>query len=203
MSTALVRAEIPLPKLVDTLEPLASALEGVDYNSRVNFIRGLGWGQLVAMWDLAKDTELHASELLVPDGVSICEGKNALPVFCWFQKRFARVGDEIVGYNHNSPFVTWWVGPGHFVAYDSPEKPGEVWVDYRNLPQARHPDFPELLTNDRGILPRATYGGMVDKVRRVSKTVLIGDSFTGTHQEKPKYVKFALVLPPTEKLLAG
>lgn len=196
MSTALVPAEIPLPALVDKLEPLASALDAVTHDARVNYVRGLGWRQLGAMWNLAADTELHAKDIAPdPAAVAICEGKNAMPVFCWFQKRFAWVEGELVGYNHNSAFVTWWVGPGHFRAYDAPDKPGEVWIDYRTLPKARHPDFPELVTNDRGLLPRLTYGGMVDKVRRVSRYVVIGDSFTGEKQDKPKYVKFALVLP--------
>jgi hypothetical protein len=199
LSTALSIREIPLPALVDRLEPLASALDGVSHEARVNFVRGLGWRQLGAMWEHAKETELKAADLLHAPAdapvVTICEGKNALPVFSWFQKRFARVGDEIVGYNHNSAFVTWWVGPGHFVAYDAPDKPGEVWIDYRTLPKERHPEFPELASNDRGLFPRATYGGMVDKLRRVSRSVVIGDSFLGDRQEKPKYVKFALVIP--------
>ena len=199
MSSSLAIREIPLPTLVDRLEPLASALDGVPHEARVNFVRGLGWGQLTAMWDHAKATELKVTDLLVNDAVTICEGKNALPVFCWFQKRFARVGDEIAGYNHNSAFVSWWIGPGHFRAYDAPDQTGEVWIDYRTLPKERHPDFPELVTNDRGLFPRATYGAMVDKVRRVSRTVVIGDSFVGERQEKPKYVKFALVIPESSR----
>jgi hypothetical protein len=206
-TTALARTnvEIPLPLLVDSLSPLVTALDAVTHDERVNYMRGLGARQLGALWDLAKGQSLSITELVGPKGtpgVAICPGKNALPLFSWFQKRFAWHGDQVVGYNHNSAFVTFFVGPGHFVAYDSPDVPGEVWIDYRQLPAGQHPDFPALKSNDRWIGPKLTYGGMVDKLRRVSRHLVIGDSFLNDGT-KPKYVKFALTIPETVHLLTG
>lgn len=195
IQAAPVETEIPLPRLVGSLTPVTDALDRATPEARVNWMRSLGGREQRALWELAKGTTLTVADFLAPDGsVLIGEGKNALPVFSWFQKRFARVGDELVGYNHNSKFLTFFAGPGHFVFYDSPEVPGEVWVDYRVLPKQRHPDFPELVTNDRWIIPKLVFGGMVDKMRRVSQHVVIGDAFAGT--EKSKGVGFMLTLPP-------
>lgn len=187
-------AEIPLPTLVDALEPISAALDAATHEERLAWMRGLGLRQLRALYALAKGSPVRITEIAGSEAVVIGEGKNGLPLFNRFQKRFARHGDQVVGYNHNSTFVTFFVGPGHFVAYDSPEVPGEVWIDYRTLPKARHPEFPELASNDRFPGPKLTYGGMVDKVRRASRHVLIGDAFAGT--EKSKGVPFALCLPP-------
>lgn len=186
-------AEIPLPTLVDTLAPITAALNAATHEERLAWMYGLGLKQLRALYVLAKGSPVKIAEIADTAAVAIGEGKNGLPLFSRFQKRFAKHGDQIVGYNHNSAFVTFFVGPGHFVAYDSPEVPGEVWIDYRSLPAGRHPDFPELATNDRFPGPKLTYGGMVDKVRRVSRHMLIGDAFIGT--EKSKGVPFALCLP--------
>lgn len=195
-TTAIALREVPLPSRVDRLEPLAAAVDALSPEDRVTYVRGLGWGQLGKLWDLARETELRAADFVgVGEEVHVHAGKNALPIFNHFEKRFARLGDEIVGYNHNSALLTWFTGPGHFRVMDSPNKPGEVWIDYRTLPKAQHPAFPALVSNDRGLIPRLTYGGMVDVVRRVSRFVVIGDSFTGERQETPKYVKFALVAP--------
>lgn len=195
-SAALALREVPLPSRVERLEPLTAVLNALSSTDRVAWIRTLGWSQMGHLWRLAADTELRASDFVGADGsVWVHPGQNALPLFNRFEKRFARVGDEIVGYNHTSSFVTFWTGPGHFRVVDSPDKPGEVWIDYRTLPKARHAEFPDLAPNDRGLFPRLTYGGMVDKVRRVSAHVYIGDSFTGERQETPKYVKFVLVSP--------
>jgi hypothetical protein len=188
---------IPLPRLVERLEPIQATLDAVSPDQRLAWTRSLGNRQLRALFELAEGTQLSVDDFVPKDGsVVIGQGKNGLPVFSWFQKRFARVGDEVVGYNHQWWLWSWFSGPGHFVAYDSPEKPGEVWVDYRTVPKARHAGFPELRPNDRGLISRIVYGGMVDKVRRVSQHVLVGDSFlgTGTPKEKGKGVLFALVL---------
>lgn len=185
---------IPLPRLTDSLAPITTALDAATAPERLAWMRGLSNRELAALFELARGSAMRAEDLCgAGDEVVACDGKNGLPAFSYFQKRFARCGDEIVGYNHNPGLVTFFVGPGHFVVYDSPEVPGEVWIDYRRLPKQRHPAFPELVVNDKGVGPRVVYGGMVDKVRRVSAHVFIGNSYAGT--EKPKGVWFALCRP--------
>ena len=56
-----------------------------------------------------------------------------------------------------------------------PEREGEVWVDYRRVPE-RHPEgWPEIRSNERG-LSRFIYGFMVDTLRGVSEHVSIGSA---------------------------
>jgi hypothetical protein len=189
---------VPLPSLSTDVAPLSLALDRITHDERVHWMAGLGGRELRALYDLAKGTSMSVADLAGPaaaDGpghVVIGEGKNSMLLFNRFQKRFARMGDQIVGYNHNNAFAMWWVGPGHFFAYDSPEVPGEVWIDYRALPHAQHPSFPPLITNDRGLLPRFTYGGMYDILRRVSRDLFIGISV----RRLPPKALFALVRVP-------
>jgi hypothetical protein len=189
-------AQIPLPRLVDRLDPITAALDAAAHEERVAWLRGLGGKQLRALWELARAATLalKAEDFLHADGsVLIGKGKNGLPLFNKFEKRFARHGDQIVGYNHNK-FNMIFVGPGHFLLYDAPDAANEVWIDYREIPRGQHPEFPPLKSNDRWIGPKLTYGGMVDKVRRVSRHIVVGDSFTGP--EKHRGVPcFGLVLP--------
>jgi hypothetical protein len=185
-------AEIPLPKLSESIAPIASALDAATHDQRVAWIRGLGRGQLVRLFELAKGRGVTSDEMVGPIGEYVIhEGKNALPAFCFFQKRFARLEDgSQVGYNHNGAISTWFGGPGHFSFYDAPDGTGELWVDYIQIPEKTHPTFPALVGNDRGFGPRIVYGGMIDKLRRVSREVTIGDAYLG---DKSKGVPFALV----------
>ena len=140
-------------------------------------MRRLGNKQLAALYDLADGNPCDMDELVSGEAISIGEGKNGLPIFSRFQKRFARVGDQIVGYNHNPfPPAMWIVGPGHFSVQNSPDREGEVWINYIDLPTETHPDFPKLCDNN-WFPARLVYGGMVDILRRVTDGMYIGKSF--------------------------
>ena len=189
MSRALVpTAAIPLPSLATDLESLSLALDGVTHEMRVNWLGGLGRREMRALWDLAEGSSVSVEDLAPAEGVRIHEGKNSMPLFNRFQKRFARLGDQVVGYNHNNALATWFAGPGHYVAYDAEEKNGGVVIDYRTLPSAQHPEFPALRSNDVWFA-KLVYGNLVDLLRRVSSHVFIGDSFKG---DKPVGVLFSL-----------
>jgi hypothetical protein len=174
---------IPLPSAARSLAELTQALDAVDHPTRVDWSRQLGRREQLALYALAEGSALRVDDMVDAEGVVVIHtGRNGLALFNRFEKRFARQGDEIVGYNHNDglggPFnfiARRIVGPGHYVAYDAPDGDG-VWVDYRRLPMRRHPSFPPLLDNDRG-LRSLVFGNMVDVIRRVSKHVTIGDAF--------------------------
>ena len=205
MSAVAESITVPLPTLAERREDIAAALDALPTEAQVNWIRGLSGRQLGALYALSQGSTLKASEFVRADGqVTICEGKNGLPLFTNFQKRFARLGDQIVGYNHNPAFQTFFVGPGHFVFEDSPDVPGETWVNYCKVPEARHPEFPELVPNENLFtLPapfaRWTYGDMIDIVRRVSRQVVIGFSVKPSGNWGPNAGQyFALVLPQAQ-----
>lgn len=166
---------IPLPQEVTELAPLAAALDAAEHAERLSWIYRLSGAEQRWLYRLAEGGAVHADEL-VGEGVTHHLGRNGLAVFNRFQKRFARSGDAVVGYNHNPGLIAPLVGPGHFTAVDSPAVPGEVWIDYRHLPAESHPDFPPLRDNERGI-PALVFGNMVDVLRRVSAHVTIGNAY--------------------------
>ena len=119
----------------------------------------------------------------------IFHGKNSLPMFTNFQKRFCRANegsDELWGYNYQP--VQWLApltGPGYFVAYDSAEGPGGVAVDYTRVPTAKPGEWPDIHDNTYR-LSRFIYNGMIDYLRRVSDHLLIGRA-TKAGKDLPNY----------------
>ena len=106
-------------------------------------------------------------------------GKNTLPLFTHFEKRFCRGPGadpdrpgELSGWNFQA--LSTVTGPGYFVAIEDTAK-DEVLVDYRRLPAEQPTGWPEIARNDRG-LARFVYGFMVDTLRRVSAHVTIGSA---------------------------
>jgi len=107
-------------------------------------------------------------------------GRNTLPAFRIFEKRFCRLPGEdpaaprcLAGYNFQA--MSKLTGPGYFLARPDPERP-EVLVDYTRLPELRPPDWPAIRSNEGG-LARFVYGFMVDRLRRVSEHVTIGAAY--------------------------
>ena len=173
----------PRPSQVPSLEALAPVLENLTHGERLAWAYGLDEREQLALYALAEGRELHVDALVGQAGdVLVFPGRNGLPAFNRFQKRFARLGGEVVGYNHNDTLggplnfiVRRLIGPGHFVAYDGPDGDG-VWIDYRRIPGERHPAFPPLVDNDHGV--RAlVFGNMVDVLREASPHVLIGNAY--------------------------
>jgi hypothetical protein len=162
---------IPLPSLSTSLEPIASALNEASQEARVAWMRGLGKKELVAIWKLAEGTTLEMAHFHgEAEKVIIHEGKNSLPAFSFFQKRFVLRPEGIVGYNHQT--MSWVTGPGHFTMF---QKDAEVVIDYTRIPTTLHPEFPPLQNNMAG-LSRFVYGGTQDFCRRVSSHAIIGEA---------------------------
>jgi hypothetical protein len=120
-------------------------------------------------------------QLVPPDYSPLREvvyhGKNSLPAFTLFQKRFCRPtpetgSDTLWGYNHTN--IAWLVGPGYFLYH--PIDGGAPAIDYRFVPPAHPNNWPDVRPNDRGA---SVYRNMVDYLRRVSQHVLIGSATRG------------------------
>lgn len=169
---------IPLPRLSTALAPLSEALDAAAPDARINWGRGLSGGQLWALWELA---EAHPAALplstMVPTQGTIVRhvGKNSLPVFCNFEKRLILREDDggavVSGYNANPSWLMGLIGPGHFTV--TQESESVVLFDYTTLASTVPAGFPALAPNEGG-LRAVVYGGMKDRVRRVSSHVTIG-----------------------------
>ncbi|MFQ5513344.1 MAG: hypothetical protein ACE5FG_02815 [Myxococcota bacterium] len=172
-------------------EALAKLFEEAPPEERIQLMESIDGREQARLWVAAEGGRVSIDAMvprecgaLVP---VIFHGKNSLPLFTRFQKRFCRpprgnAEEELWGYNHQP--VRWLApltGPGYFVAYDCADPRGSVAVDYRRIPTARPADWPELHDN-RYRLSRLIYNGMVDYLRRVSDHLLIGRATRGDRE---------------------
>ena len=169
----LVRAEPPDPAAIgDFLDHLTPA-DRVEASAALS-----GPGLQRRLYEVVAGADrVTLADLVPPDAPPLREfifhGKNSLPAFTHFQKRFCRAasrGDELWGYNHQS--LAWLTGPGYFVVH---EEPAGAAIDYRAVPPEGCPTWPPVRPNDAG-LSRFVYMDMVDYLRRVAHDVFIGSA---------------------------
>ena len=160
---------------------IAAHLDRLDSRRRIRQVRACGAGLQKKLWNIARGhARLDvASFVPEPDRTVVYCGRNSLPVFKIFEKRFWRpgAGGEVVGYNHQTMSVA--TGPGYFVTRDSAD--GEILFDYTADPRLQPPGWPDIKPN-KGLVAGAVYGGMIDYNRRVSKHTVIGSA---TRKGKP------------------
>lgn len=170
---------------------IAGLLDGMDPAERVEAVRGLGRREQRALYRAVDGfAELQLADLVPPATPARTAvrhyGRNTLPLFTLFEKRFCRPGDadtakpdELYGYNHQpAPLLGRITGPGYFVAVEDPNR-AEVWIDYTRVPPADPerlpPGWPPVKPNETGP-SRFVYGFMLDTLRRVSEHVSIGSA---------------------------
>ena len=174
--------ELLAPERPDAAK-IAAFLDGLDHGGRMTAITALqGTKEQAKLFDINAGAPAVTMAELVPVETPplrevIWHGKNSLPMFTHFQKRFCRPkGDrgqqELWGYNHQT--MAWVTGPGYFVCHQVGASPAAI--DYRVVPPEAPPGWPDVKRNDQG-LSRFVYANMVDYLRRVSKHVLIGRAF--------------------------
>ena len=183
--TSLLQAE------ATTLAEVAAHLDALDAEGRVREIRDMPGRLQERVWQLAAEAAPFTLEDLVPPsetGQVILAGKNSLPMFTWFEKRFTRLGGKVVGYNHQT--MSWITGPGYFtcVPAPQPERKKEVLIDYTQVPAEKLPEWPAIKSNSGGF-SRFVYHNLHDYLRRVSRDVVIGEA---TRLDKPMGSYFLL-----------
>ncbi len=163
---------------------IAELLDGLSQVERVATVRSLVRGQQRRLYEAVDGFRPVQLADLVPPAVEDFTpvrhyGKNTLPAFTHFEKRFCRPRgadhgkpEELYGFNFQS--MAPLTGPGYFVAHEDPGSP-EVWVDYSRVPSEHPEGWPEVRVNERG-LSRLVYGYMVDTLRGVSEHVTIGSA---------------------------
>jgi len=174
------KAHLSQPKPIE----ISQFLDALGHEDRVRCIRSTGRADQQRLWDAVDGfAPVRLAEIVPPD-IAAMEtvrhfGKNTLPLFSEFEKRFCRPPEvdpaqpsELHGFNYQTMQPV--TGPGYFVAVEDAKR-SEVLVDYRRVP-ANHPEgWPEIRSNERG-LSRFVYGFMVDTLRRVSQHVTIGSA---------------------------
>jgi hypothetical protein len=167
------------------LAGLEARLDAMSGPERVRAVRDLGKPEQARLFDAAAGVRPVGLADFVPEGIPplvevIHAGRNSLPTFRIFEKRFCRPpeGDgELWGYNEHG--ARWMTGPGYFVA--RPQRDGEVLVDYGEVPPGKPEGWPRIEPNSawRG---RFVYGSMQDVLRSVSTHVSVGRA---TRRGKP------------------
>lgn len=172
-----------LAKPVVDLEALGATFESASPLERIRITEAIDGRGQAKLWDAAAGRGVTIAEMVPADlgplRPVIFHGKNSLPAFTRFQKRFCRPSagagrDELWGYNYQP--VGWLApltGPGYFVAYDCADARGTVAVDYTRIPSGKPAEWPEIHDN-RYRLSRFIYNGTIDYLRRVSEHLLIG-----------------------------
>jgi hypothetical protein len=159
------------------LRALGAFLDGLDPAARVSAVRTLTGKEQAALFEAAAGERPLALTDFVPQGTPplrevIHEGKNSLPVFSAFQKRFCRpegAAGELWGYNEQP--MRWATGPGYFKV--RPIEDGQVLIDYFEVPPGKPPGWPPILPNSAR-LSRFVYFRTRDTMRGVSRHVSIG-----------------------------
>jgi hypothetical protein len=163
---------------------IARFLDALEHEQQVSAIRSLGARHQRLLWQAVDGFASIRLADIVPASVPAMTpvrhyGKNSLPLFTVFEKRFYRPPssasdnpNELCGCNFTSMMSV--IGPGYYVAIDDPKRP-EVLIDYRRVPLEKPDDWPAIRPNDKG-LSRFVYGFMVDTLRRVSEHVTIGSA---------------------------
>jgi len=169
-----------------TVKPIevARVLDDMTHPERVTAIRSVGRAEQRRLYEAASGFRaLRTTDMVAADVPTMKPvrhfGKNTLPAFTHFEKRFTRPADvdagapaHLWGYNEGS--ARWITGPGYFVLRPDTER-GELLVDYNLVPLAHPPEWPEIRRNESG-LSRFVYGFMIDRLRGVSKHVTIGSA---------------------------
>jgi len=182
------------------IDEIADYLDRLSPDHRWYEVRQLGRADQARLYDLAAAAEPIALEHFVPSDRAdrqevIHDGRNTLPAFQTFQKRFCRpesVRERLFGYNEG--LTRPLLGPGYFVAHATAGEPewerrGAVVVDYFMEPDgAVAPGWPRVVPNTHG-LQVLVYHQTRDFMRRVSAHVSIGAAYKG---ERPMGAFFAL-----------
>lgn len=163
-----------------SLERIGVTLDRMDPRSRVATVLSIKPKELAELWELVSGRNVDARHFVPADAGAlkpvIHHGKNSMPTFSRFQKRFCvpeTEATEVYGYNHQ-PFL-WATGPGYFVGSTSSEAdaPASFLIDYARLPAKVPEGWPRIVPNSTRLGP-IVYAGQVDYVRGVSEHVCIG-----------------------------
>ena len=177
-----------------TANDLAGFLDGLDEAGRVREVQALPGRALEALWTACADAAPLTMDDFVPvalaDGAMLTyAGKNNLPLFSLFEKRFTRHNGAVIGYNHSAPSPL--IGPGYFTVVPS-DRPKELLFDYDRPPASAPPGWPSVQRNDRG-LSWVVFRHLHDFCRRVATGVVIGE---GTRRGKEMGAFFVLARTP-------
>jgi hypothetical protein len=164
------------------MDGLATWLDGLTNAERSAEILTLNKAAQRTLWTLCSERTVGIEDL-VPVGTPSLKpvrhlGKNSLPVFSRFEKRFCRIDADpnlLVGYNEGPTRPL--VGPGYFTTRlcDEADR-GATVIDYTIIRTEQAEGWPKIKPNTSGMC-KIVYGEMLDYMRKVSTHVTIGKAW--------------------------
>ncbi len=166
------------------IEAIAAHLDALSDERRIEETRAVGPEAQRRLWRLARGRLTSLSDFVPSDRAPLEPvrhfGRNTLPAFRMFEKRFCRPGpgydaDVLWGYNEGT--TRKLVGPGYFVLRTTDgDARGETVVDYYQVPPSKPDGWPRVIPNTVGP-QRLVYAFMHDFMRKVSDHVTIGRAY--------------------------
>jgi hypothetical protein len=163
------------------LDYLRQTLETCGPWARRHAVRGIDRKHMAALYEASEGAEALTLDHFAPLTDTLQEvihsGKNTLPAFNHFEKRFCKPdgddpGEVLWGYNQSS--VTGLVGPGYFTITIVDK--GEAFFDYGKVPPRKVASWPAIVPGNGGI-GTLVWGGLTDRMRKVSDHVAVGRAF--------------------------
>ena len=156
-----------------TRAEVAAHLDALDAQTRIAECVVLTKKQQSRLWKIASADPGQVQNLVSMEGTAVFAGRNSLPLFSRFEKRFGRHAGAVIGYNEHR--LSWLTGPGYFTVAAAPSG---FRFDYRAVPAEAPPGWPPIRPNTQGFA-RSVYGDLVDEVVWVARDVLIGSACRG------------------------
>jgi hypothetical protein len=163
---------------------IASFLNGMTHAQRIEATSHLKPRAQRGLWKLCAGQAVKLEDIVPAETPPLKQvrhfGRNTLPLFTLFEKRFCRPPGEnaqkvLWGYNEGATRPL--IGPGYFVLRLTPgDERGEAVVDYYQVPPDKPDKWPAIRANDAGI-QQFVYGFMHDFLRKVSAHVVIGRAY--------------------------
>ena len=161
------------------LKGLSEYLDHLGPISRIRETRQLTAEKQALLFEAAKGFKPLDVQDFVPESVPamnqvIHYGRNSLPLFRTFEKRFCRPEGEFASvhlWGYNEQLLKRITGPGYFIARKADDK--EVIIDYCQVPPYHPEGWPPVLPNSAK-LSRYIYYRTRDYMRGVSSHVSIG-----------------------------
>ena len=180
----------------EDIDAIAASLDAMDVEARKAAVLDLDPKAQRVLWDLTRGRAVSLDDMVPADRGPLETvrhfGRNTLPVFKLFEKRFCRPAadaaaqDVLWGYNEGASRPL--IGPGYFVCRATPDDSrGASVVDYYAVPPGKPADWPKIRSNETG-LQTLVYAKMHDFLRKVSEGVTIGRAYKKDRQTPNLFV---------------
>jgi len=168
----------------ETIDVIAEWLDGLEPGRRRDEVQALDAKAQRVLWRMARGRAIDHDHFVPADRGPLEPvrhyGRNTLPAFTLFEKRFCRPPeseDRSTLWGYNEGLTRPLVGPGYFIVRATGgDSRGQSVIDYTRVPPNKPSAWPEIKFNERGI-SRFVYAYMLDFMRGVSEHVSIGRAY--------------------------